>query len=106
MKQIPRELMDEIIKRLVNGLQPEKIILFGSHAYGTPADTSDIDLLIVVPKSEYPRHRRARDAYRYLRGLTAPTELIVLTRQEMNREASVPVSLANRVIQYGKVLYG
>lgn len=105
MKDIPKELLNEIVNRLVHGLQPEKIILFGSHAYGTPTEKSDIDLLIVVPNSEQPRHLRARNAYRCLRGLTAPTELIVLTHQEIEREASVPVSLANRVIQQGKVLY-
>jgi len=38
----PRKLLEEIINRLVHCLQPEKIILFGSHAYGKPAEISDI----------------------------------------------------------------
>lgn len=106
MKHIPPELLKDIVKRLVDGLHPEKIILFGSHAYGEPGESSDIDLLIVISESDEPRHRRARRAYSYLRGLTAPTELIVLTRQEMERSAKVPTSLVNSAIQQGRVLYG
>ena len=106
MKYIPPELLKDIVERLVDGLHPEKIILFGSHAYGPPSESSDIDLLILISESNEPRHRRARKAYSCLRGLTAPTELIVLTRQEMERSARVPTSLANRAIQQGQVLYG
>jgi len=106
MKYIPAELLKDIVKRLVDGLHPEKIILFGSHAYGEPSESSDIDLLIVISESDEPRHRRARRAYSCLRGLTAPTELIVLTRQEMERSARVPASLVSRAIQQGRVLYG
>ena len=106
MKYIPAELLEEIVRRLVEGLRPEKIILFGSHAYGKPNEASDIDLLVVVSESEEPRHRRARKAYSYLRGLTAPTELIVLTQQEIEQAASMPASLVNQAIQRGRVLYG
>ena len=83
MKQIPSALLEEITRRLVQGLHPEQIILFGSHAYGQPSEASDIDLLIIVSASDEPRHRRARQAYKCLRGLTAPTEVIVLTRHEV-----------------------
>ena len=105
MKNIPPGLLEDIVKRLADGLHPEKIILFGSHAYGEPHEFSDIDLLIVVSESDEPRYRRARKAYGCLRGLTAPTELIVLTRQEMEQGAKVPTSLASRVIQQGRTLY-
>ena len=106
MKYIPPKLMEEIINRLVHCLQPEKIILFGSHAYGKPAEISDIDLLIVISDSDEPRYRRARKAYSCLRGLTAPTELLVLTHKEVQEGAKVYTSLVNQVLQRGKVLYG
>ena len=105
MKYIPPELLKDIVKRLVDGLHPEKILLFGSHAYGTPNESSDIDVLIIVSDSDQPRHHRARKAYRCLRGLTAPTELLVLTRREIEQAMNVPTSLANRAIQEGQVLY-
>ena len=87
-------------------LNPEKIILFGSHAYGKPAEISYIDLLIVISDSDEPRYRRARKAYSCLRGLTAPTELLVLTQKEVQEGAKVYTSLVNQVLQRGKVLYG
>jgi predicted nucleotidyltransferase len=106
MQLLSSELLDEIVDRLVKGLQPEKIILFGSHAYGEPTPDSDIDLLIIVSDSDQPRHRRASHAYGTLRDLTAPTELIVLTRQEVEEKVNVRSSLVSRAINQGKVLYG
>jgi predicted nucleotidyltransferase len=46
-----KEVLEEIVKRLEEGLHPEQIILFGSYAYGEPTERSDVDLLIVVPDS-------------------------------------------------------
>lgn len=106
MKQVSSELLEEIVRRLVDGLHPEKIILFGSHAYGKPTEASDIDLLVVVSESEEPRYRRASRAYGLLWGLTAPTELLVLTHKELDSAATVPISLAQQAIQKGIVLYG
>jgi len=40
-----RQVSDQIARRF----QPERIILFGSYAYGTPTDDSDVDLLVVMP---------------------------------------------------------
>jgi uncharacterized protein len=106
MKKIPEGLLEEIVERLKEGLHPDKIILFGSHAYGKPNDDSDIDLLIVLPESNEPSYRRASKAYSYLWGLTAPTELVVATQQEIERASRVPASLLNQAVQRGKVLYG
>ncbi|MDQ1326809.1 MAG: uncharacterized protein QG641_89 [Candidatus Poribacteria bacterium] len=52
MKKLEPDLLNEIVQRLVNALHPEKIYLFGSHAYGQPNDDSDVDLLIVVNDSD------------------------------------------------------
>jgi len=106
MKEIPEEILKEIVKKLKDGLNPDKIILFGSHAYGKPNDDSDIDLLIILPESNEPGYRRARKAYNCLWGLTVPTELVVATQQEIRRASKVPSSLLNQAIQKGKILYG
>jgi predicted nucleotidyltransferase len=106
MKDIPDGLLDDVIKRLVDGLHPEKIILFGSHAYGTPNKDSDIDLLVVISESDEPRYRRAQKAYSYLWGLTVPVELIILTHQEVDQSANLATSLVNKAIKQGRILYG
>ena len=50
-------LLDEVANRLANELHPEGIWLFGSHAWGTPDEGSDLDLFVVVP-AERQRRRR------------------------------------------------
>jgi predicted nucleotidyltransferase len=42
-----REIIKDIVQKLITGYKPEKIILFGSPAYGAPREDSDIDLLII-----------------------------------------------------------
>ncbi|HEX9736655.1 MAG TPA: nucleotidyltransferase domain-containing protein [Thermoanaerobaculia bacterium] len=49
----------EITQRLVAELEPDRIILFGSHAWGDPDEDSDLDLLVIVPHSEQPPTQRA-----------------------------------------------
>ena len=51
-----QELLDEVVNRLVRGLHPERIYLFGSQARSQAGEGSDIDLLVVVPDSDLPRH--------------------------------------------------
>jgi predicted nucleotidyltransferase len=97
--------LEQIVRRLVEGLQPEQIILFGSYAYGQPTKGSDLDIMIIVSGSPDPPHRRDQKAYRCLRGITSPTDLMVLTRDEFERQARVPTSLARLVKERGKVLY-
>jgi uncharacterized protein len=106
MKQLSTELLDQITQRLVSSLKPEQIILFGSYAYGEPNEDSDIDLLVIVSQSDEPRYRRARKAYKSLRGISTPTDVIVMTREEVERKINVRSSLVNRVIHDGKILYG
>ena len=97
--------LDEIVQRLVEGLQPEQIILFGSYAYGQPTKGSDLDIMVIVSESTEPSYRRAQKAYRCLRGIKTPKDLVVLTRDEFERQARVVTSLARRVKERGKVLY-
>ncbi|MEB3119900.1 MAG: nucleotidyltransferase domain-containing protein [Snowella sp.] len=100
------DLLTQIVQRLVESLHPEQIILFGSHAYGEPNEDSDVDLLVIVSESNEPRYRRSPKAYRALRGISIPTDVIVMTREEVKKKVNVRSSLISRVIHGGKVLYG
>ena len=44
----------ELSRRIAEEFDPEKIILFGSHAYGTPREYSDVDLLVIMPFEGHP----------------------------------------------------
>ena len=106
MKQITVELLNEITRRIIEKVHPEKVILFGSHAWGAPGESSDLDLFIALSHSEEPSYRRARVIYRCLRGIGIPIDVIVQTRAEVERTKGVITSLARNVLDKGKVLYG
>lgn len=97
--------LEQIVERLVEGLQPEQIILFGSYAYGQPKAGSDLDILVIVSESTEPAHRRAQKAYRCVGSIGIPKDLLVLTREEFEKQMRIVTSLARRVKKRGKVLY-
>ena len=98
--------LEEITRRLVREFAPETIILFGSHAWGQPDENSDLDLLVVVPESDQPAPRRAARAYRCLREVPVPLDILVKTRAEVERTRNVPASLIHEVLTRGRILYG
>lgn len=106
MKKITPQLLDEITRRIAEAVAPEKIILFGSRAWGEPGEYSDIDLFIIVSHSEEPSYRRARKIYKCLRGIGVPVDVIVQTHNEVERSKRVATSLARVVLEKGRVLYG
>ena len=55
MKTIESDLLNETVERLKTEFQPDEIYLFGSHAWGTPHEDSDIDLMVIVPSSDEAR---------------------------------------------------
>jgi uncharacterized protein len=103
----PTAELQEIVRRLVKSLEPERIYLFGSYARGTQVPgQSDFDLLVIVPDSNLPRHQREARSYDTLWGLPTPVDLVVLTREEFNRTSRVKTSLASIAQNQGVLIYG
>jgi len=92
MKAANEELQKEITRRIVEGIHPEKIILFGSRTWGSPDEWSDVDLFVIVDRSEEPSYERARRVYLYLHGVGVPIDVIVKTRKEMKSASKVLTS--------------
>jgi predicted nucleotidyltransferase len=67
---IPLRVIRRYARAIAEEFHPDKIILFGSHAYGTPNEDSDVDLLVVMPSRD--RHNQA---VRILWRLAAPFPL-------------------------------
>jgi predicted nucleotidyltransferase len=80
---IPQEKINEVVERIVKNVQPEKVILFGSYAYGEPDEDSDLDIL-VIKESVLPRHERVKEIKKYLQGIKIPVDLIVYTTKEID----------------------
>jgi predicted nucleotidyltransferase len=89
----------------VTEFEPEQIILFGSHAWGTPNEDSDLDLLVIVSESDVPSTKREVRALHCIRGLLVPMDILVETRFEFEKFSSVRASLEHKILAKGKILY-
>ncbi len=100
------EIIQDILEKLLTGYAPQKVILFGSYAYGTPRPDSDIDLLIIKETSE-----RFIDRWVTVRRLlsdprrTIPIETIVLTPQEVSERLEIGDQFLAEILGKGEVLY-
>lgn len=102
---IGRKQIEEIVKRIADNFKPEKIILFGSYAYGTPKKDSDLDLLI-VKESSLPRYKRAREIRKHLWGISEiPKDILVYTQKEIDDWKEVEEAFVTHVVKRGKILY-
>jgi predicted nucleotidyltransferase len=106
VKTLDDNLLQTATQRLVAEFQPEQIWLYGSHAWGQPDHDSDVDLLVVVPHSDETPIRRSQRAHRCLRGLRMPKDVLVETRQEVDRVKGLETSLEHTIFSRGRRLYG
>ncbi len=99
-------VIDAIVKKLVAEYQPEKIILFGSYAYGTPGPDSDIDLLIIKETTDRFLERWT-EVQRILTGTHPhiPLEPLVLTPGELNGRLAVQDQFVEEIVERGVLLY-
>jgi len=97
-------VLNEIVRRLVEAVDPDRIILFGSRARGDARPDSDIDLLI-IKDSDQPGYRRAILAYRALTGMGIPKDIIWRTPAEVQDWSQVPTYITTRALKEGKTLY-
>lgn len=104
IENVTDELLDEIAQRVVEAVNPDRIILFGSYAYGHPQPASDIDLLVIMPSSQ-PRWQRSVPIYNALRGLLIPKDVVVYTPDEVEEWSEVPLAFVTTAVRKGKVLY-
>lgn len=97
--------LPKAIRRIASKLKPEKIILFGSYAYGSPTPDSDVDLLVIMKT-------RAKQIDRYLAVSNLlyprefPVDIIVKTPREIQAELKKKGNFFLReVLAKGKVVY-
>ncbi len=106
MKTIPSGLLEQAVERLKAEFQPEQIFLFGSHAWGTPHEDSDIDLMVIVRESDERAIRRMQRAHRCLGDLDMSKDVFVQTRAEFDRYSHLRASIQHRILHHGRKLHG
>lgn len=98
------EALPVAIQRIIEELQPEKIILFGSYAYGNPTPDSDVDLLIIM-ETDAVSKERSWAVSRLLLPRTFPVDILVRTPQEIKGSLAKGDFFIREIITEGKVLY-
>jgi len=91
-------------QRIADAVQPEKIILFGSFAYGQPGPDSDVDLLVIM-ESEQSAHARAVQISEILYPRPFPVDIIVRTPAEVAERIALGDTFFREIMAKGKVLY-
>lgn len=103
---ITEEQIQAVVQRIVEGYAPDRIILFGSYAYGTPTEDSDLDLLIIKHNAEATRSERAVAIWSLLWGAPLPAmDILIRTPAEMERAAGIFQSVETIAEHQGRLLY-
>jgi len=99
-------IVQQIVARLIESYQPQRVILYGSLAYGEPNEDSDIDLLIIKETAAPPLERRV-----HVRRLVSdperrvPFSPLVLTPDELTGRLALGDPFYREILHRGKVLY-
>jgi predicted nucleotidyltransferase len=102
---INKETIEEVKNRLVKVYNPLAIYLFGSYVWGTPTEDSDLDLLIVVDKSDEKSYKRPIIGHNVLFGLDVSKDLIVYTREEFEKRSKDVTTLCHKIKRDGELIY-
>ena len=105
VKEVDENLLYEIKNIIVSELNPVKIILFGSHAYGKPHKGSDLDLLVIVDNLECKRRDLVFKIRKLLRKYAIPKDIIVASVKEVEEWKNVKQSFLTSIINKGRVIY-
>ena len=108
MIPITDEVIAEVTRRLVAELNPSEIILFGSYAWGTPNEYSDLDLCVILPNGipGFDRIEWGVRALNALDDLMVDVDVVVKTCSDVETFKTVPASLTRKIVEEGKLLYG
>jgi predicted nucleotidyltransferase len=97
-------VLAEIVRRLVDAYQPERVYLFGSKARGDATPDSDYDLLIVTPDDATAERRNGKLAYEALWGVQASVDAVVCRSSWLHARTHLKASLPGTVLREGRLL--
>lgn len=96
----------KLCAQIAREFHPEKIILFGSQAYGTPTLESDVDLLVVMPFEESPFRQAGIILSRVIPKLgVLPLDLLVRTPEQVKERLAIGDHFMREILERGKVMY-
>jgi predicted nucleotidyltransferase len=99
-----QETLAEIIRRVVEVAQPERIVLFGSAARGEMGPNSDVDLL-VVKRGKFDHGSLTGDIYQALYGVGQAVDVVVVTPEEVERHRNTHWRVVAPALREGREVY-
>jgi predicted nucleotidyltransferase len=103
MEKISQRTISSFARRVAKQFHPQKIILFGSYAYGKPTEDSDVDILIVMPfKGRNPE--KAAEIWMATKP-KFPIDIMVRKPTELKKRLEMGDFFLREVVEKGKVLY-
>jgi len=93
----------QFASHVVREYHPQRIILFGSYANGTPTPDSDVDLLIVMPFTGKPVLKSVEILN--MLNPSFPIDLLIRTPDDLNRRLALNDFFLQEIIREGKILY-
>ncbi len=97
-------LINEMVRRIVERFDPERIILFGSHARGEGGPDSDVDLLVVMPVKGSKRETAIQIGVA-LHDISMPKDILVSTPEEFEWRQEIVGTIERPAARDGKILY-
>jgi len=97
------QAIEDLSKRIAREYQPERIVLFGSYAYGEPRAESDVDLLVILPFEGKSVNQSVQMRMK-LRPVF-PVDLLVRTPENVQHRLEMGDSFMREILKQGKVLY-
>lgn len=102
--RISRRAIHAVARRIAEQFDPDRIILFGSYAYGQPRPESDVDLLVVLETAERPRAKQLEIA-RALSPHPFGMDILVRTPEQLRKRIAMGDYFLREIITKGQVLY-
>ena len=99
-----RETLSEIAAKIVNYFHPEKIILFGSYAWGTPSSGSDVDILVIMD-FEGSVFQKEAQVSRVARPKFVAMDILVRTPEQIRYRLEIGDPFIQKIMGEGEVLY-
>jgi predicted nucleotidyltransferase len=108
MTPVTELLLREMTDAIVEAVNPQRVILFGSHARGQAGPDSDVDLLIVEDRPFGVRRNRRQEMGRIRRALSSfriPKDILVYSADEVEKWRSSLNHVISHSLREGKLLY-
>jgi uncharacterized protein len=103
-RRIPKRLIRHVAKRIADKFNPDKIVLFGSYAYGKPTANSDVDLLIVMNTPLRERQQRL-EISRAISPRPFPIDIVVRTPAQVKERIRMGDYFITEIMAQGQILY-